>query len=182
MSPGARLEDLRIDCRGTQYGRGLRYASCLDAFRTFRHGQAVNPAVIRRRGPESAAHKLPWIWASGDGRCTFNIVMRGRGDSETTTGTEIGRAAWQLMNECVRDQGGQGGVISGIGQHGALGIIIRPYDPVNVECGNRPRTYDSSKCEALLGEVPADVSPELVWGPPHTSGVDNPIPHTWVVG
>lgn len=65
MGPGARLEDLRIDCRGAQYGRGLRYASCLDAFRTFRHGQAVNPAVIRRRGPEPAAHKLPWIWASG---------------------------------------------------------------------------------------------------------------------
>lgn len=68
------------------------------------------------------------------------------------------------------------------GQHGTLGIIIRPYDPVNVECGHKPRTYDSSKCEVLLGEIPADTGPEKVWGPPHTAGVDIAMPHTWVVG
>ena len=50
-----------------------------------------------------------------DGTCTFSVVMRGRASSEITSGTEIARAAWKVMNECVRDQGGQGGIVSGLG-------------------------------------------------------------------
>lgn len=53
--------------------------------------------------------------ALGDGTCTFNVVMRGRASSATTKGIEIARAAWKVMNECVRDQGGQGGIVSGLG-------------------------------------------------------------------
>lgn len=41
--------------------------------------------------------------------------MKGSAPSETTTGKEIARAAWKLLNECVRDQDNQGGVITGIG-------------------------------------------------------------------
>lgn len=65
LNPAASPNDLQIDCRGSQYGTGLRYSSCLDAFRTFSHGQAVNPVQIRRRGPGEAAHQLPWMWVSG---------------------------------------------------------------------------------------------------------------------
>lgn len=68
LNPAASLEDFQINCRGSQYGTGLRYSSCLDAFRTFSHGQAVNPVQIRRRGPGEAAHKLPWMWVSGTRR------------------------------------------------------------------------------------------------------------------
>lgn len=52
---------------------------------------------------------------TGDGRCVFDIDMRGSVSSEKTTGREIARAAWKLLNECVRDQGGQGGIVSNIG-------------------------------------------------------------------
>ncbi|KAL9013856.1 MAG: hypothetical protein Q9173_001474 [Seirophora scorigena] len=106
--------------------------------------------------------------------------MKGRSDIETTTGAEIARAAWKLVNECVRDQRGQGGTISG--QHGNLGIIIRTYDPINVDCVNEPRTYDSGKCEALLDEVPADTAPVKTWGPPRQAGVDIEIPFWWELG
>ena len=41
--------------------------------------------------------------------------MKGPAPFETTTGKDIARAAWRLVNECVRDQGNQGGVVSGIG-------------------------------------------------------------------
>ena len=51
-----------------------------------------------------------------DGRCIFDIVMRGTAPSETTTGRDIARAAWILLNECVRDHGSQGGVVSNIGK------------------------------------------------------------------
>lgn len=51
-----------------------------------------------------------------DGRCIFDIVMRGTAPLETTTGRDIARAAWILLNECVRDHGNQGGVVSNIGK------------------------------------------------------------------
>lgn len=149
---------------------------------------------------------------SGDGRCTFDFVMRGRAAAETTTGVDIARAAWKLMNECVRDQGGQGGVLSGLGMYnhlrsspstpgcldpisegrlaksifdfstgrtGTLGIIIRSHKPANIQCGTIPQTYDSSKCDDLLNELPADQAPEKTWGPPRQRGVDIPTPHVW---
>lgn len=61
----ANLTDIQIDCQGSRYGRGLRYSSCLDAFRTFQHGATENPVEIRRRGAGQAARKLPWMWVSG---------------------------------------------------------------------------------------------------------------------
>ncbi len=59
------LEEPQIDCRGSRYGRGLLYSSCLNAFRTFQQGATENPVPIRRRGPGMAARKLPWMWVSG---------------------------------------------------------------------------------------------------------------------
>ncbi|KAL8860189.1 MAG: hypothetical protein Q9178_003453 [Gyalolechia marmorata] len=172
------LEEPQIDCQGSRYGRNVMYNSCLNAFRTFQHGATDNPVDIRRRGPGMAARKLPWMWVSDDGLCTFNVVMRGRAASDTTTGEEIARAAWKVMNKCVRDQG-VGGIISGIGQHDTLGIIIRPYNPSNVVCGSDPQSYEPTKCDALLNELPAETGPERTFGPRYQPGVDVPIPHAW---
>lgn len=68
-----------------------------------------------------------------------------------------------------------------VGQQGTLGIIIRPYDPVKVECGSRRQTYDSSKCDVLLNGIPAETGPEKTFGPPHQAGVEVPMPHEWRV-
>lgn len=62
----------------------------------------------------------------GDGRCTFDIVIQGRRNFESTTGAELGRAAWKLMNECVRDQGGQGGVLSNLGKNKFASPLFPP--------------------------------------------------------
>lgn len=50
----------------------------------------------------------------------FDITTRGRIPFDITSGQEVARAAWRLMNECVRDQGGQGGVVTGIGMYRKL--------------------------------------------------------------
>ncbi|KAL8668590.1 MAG: hypothetical protein Q9168_006789 [Polycauliona sp. 1 TL-2023] len=68
------------------------------------------------------------------------------------------------------------------GQKGTLGIIIRPYDPANVQCGPRGQVYDDTKCDALLNEVPAETIPERTWGPRNKPGVDIGIPYAWRLG
>ncbi|KAL8646120.1 MAG: hypothetical protein Q9210_006309 [Variospora velana] len=219
VDPAASSNNIQIDCRGSHYGTGLSYSSCLDAFGTFTRGGAENPVTIGRRRTGKYTQNVPWRWVSGDGRCTFDIVIRGRSNFESTTGAELGRAAWKLMNECVRDQGGQGGVLSNLGrnaspfpsstmtsfqghlatqnslgsntrlnltsstcdlgQRGSLGIIIRPYDPVDITCGTRPQDYGQNKCDALLDTLPADVAPARTWGPRGDANVDINIPHAW---
>lgn len=52
----------------------------------------------------------------GDGRCVFDIVMKGTAPSETTSGLELAGAARRLIHECVGAGGGVGGVASNIGK------------------------------------------------------------------
>lgn len=63
----------------------------------------------------------------GDGRCVFDIVMKGTAPHETTTGQEIARAASELLNECVRDQRGQAGVASNIGMPCKARVVSTHY-------------------------------------------------------
>ena len=131
--------------------------------------------------------------------------MKGTAPFETTNGVEIARAAWKLLNECIRDQAGQGGTLPGIGktwpvllrildlscwdshklpsisgQKATLGIILRSYDPSNIRCGTSPQRYTKYfKCNLLLREVPADVSPPIRFGPSNQSGIDKALPMGW---
>ncbi|KAI4275815.1 MAG: hypothetical protein LQ337_002916 [Flavoplaca oasis] len=107
---------------------------------------------------------VPVRWISEDGLCVFDIVKRGTGPAERTSGYQIARAAWQLMNQCVRDSGGQGGVVSGIGQSGSLGVFIRKNNPVDVQCDEEPQTYGRDACARLLLSLPAAVQPRRVFG------------------
>ncbi|KAL8729981.1 MAG: hypothetical protein Q9181_004827 [Wetmoreana brouardii] len=119
--------DIQIQCRGRQFGTRLDYGSCLDAFRTFPYGHSDAPVLIGRRGHGPYVRKLPWRLVSGDGRCVFDIVLKGTALQETTTGQEIARAAWKLVNECVRDQGGQGGVVSNIGMLSQTSSVLSDF-------------------------------------------------------
>ena len=78
----------------------------------------------------------------------------------------------KIIKRCIPDA-------TFVGQHGTLGIIIRPYDPSNVICGSEPQSYEPTKCEALLNELPADTGPERTYGPRYQPGVDVPMPHEW---
>lgn len=51
----------------------------------------------------------------GNGLCTIDIVKKGTAEFDMSSGPELSRAMWKLINQCVRDEGGQGGVASNIG-------------------------------------------------------------------
>ena len=57
--------DIQIQCRGSQFGFGLSYRSCLDAFSTFDEGASRVPIRIGRRVTDGYARYLPWKWVSG---------------------------------------------------------------------------------------------------------------------
>ncbi|KAL9007878.1 MAG: hypothetical protein Q9173_006938, partial [Seirophora scorigena] len=181
------LNDVQVRCGGRQFGTGLQYRSCLDAFSSFPFGGLDDPMDVGRRDTGLYDQNLPWKWVSSttplwDGRCVLDIVMKGPAAFERTTGREIARAAWKLINECVRDQQGQGGVVQGIGRSGALGIFIRSYDPRNVECGTVTFPHwNDTDCAALMDTIPADVAPPKTWGPKRQPGVDNGLPYVLIV-
>ncbi|CAL8580387.1 hypothetical protein XPA_006115 [Xanthoria parietina] len=178
--PGSSLKDVKIQCRGPSFGTGLNYDSCRDAFATFRYGSDNIPVLIGQRGTGTYAHNLPWRWISGDGLCTFDVIKRSAVIAEETTGIEVARSAWNLMNKCVRDQGGIGGIISGIGRTGGLSILIRKHDPANVVCWNAPKQYyGPESCGHMLGHIKADIAPLVTWGPRNVPGVDRELPSTF---
>lgn len=65
VEPAASSNDIQIECRGSQYGTGLRYSSCLDAFGTFTSGGTENPVTIGRRRTGEYVQNVPWRWVSG---------------------------------------------------------------------------------------------------------------------
>ncbi|KAL8980719.1 MAG: hypothetical protein Q9205_004279 [Flavoplaca limonia] len=160
--PGKPLEDIQIQCNPS-LGTGINYASCLDAFGIFKRGTSNIPITVGQRY-EPVTMSIPVRWISADGLCVFDIVKRGTGPAERTSGYQIARAAWQLMNQCVRDSGGQGGVVSGIGQSGSLGVFIRKNNPDNVQCNEEPQTYGRDACAQLLLSLPAAVQPRRIFG------------------
>lgn len=176
----ASSNDIRIDCKGAQYGFKVKYGSCLDAFSTFTDGGTSNPVRVGRRNTGSGyTQNLPWKWVSGDGVCTFDVIIRGRNPSDITSGGELARSAWKLMNECVRDQGGQGGIVTGIGRAGSIAITVRPYDPSKVRCGSTPQEYGETICEPALDMLPAEVTPIRRWGARGSRDIDYPLPFSW---
>lgn len=111
------LQDPQVLCQAITIGPRLNYRSCLDAFGTFKQGGDETPRPVGQRRPtgNNDLHSLPWRWISRDGSCIFDIVLARAAVSEVTSGFEIARAAWRLMHECVRDQGGVGGIVTGAG-------------------------------------------------------------------
>ncbi|KAL8684655.1 MAG: hypothetical protein Q9224_006209, partial [Gallowayella concinna] len=147
-------------------GTGLSYNSCFDAFRTFGHRDGYGPVRVGQRGTGTYAYNLPWRRISVDGRCTFDIIKQGSSNFEDTTGAEITRAARDLLNQCVRDQGQKDGIITGIGKSGSLSIVLRKYNPSGITCQEQtPQHFGADKCDILLANMPADVIPKK-WGPP----------------
>ncbi|KAL8686395.1 MAG: hypothetical protein Q9218_007136 [Villophora microphyllina] len=176
---GSSLNDLQIDCHESQYGTNLNYDSCLDAFRTFELGSNTNPVQVRKRGTGEGVFAiwLPYRLISGNGVCTIDIVKKGTADFEVTSGAELSRATWKLINKCVRDEGGRGGVASNIGRSATLGIILRSYNPTQVQCSPHPNQhYGFDECHVLLDYIPADVAPLKTWGPRGEPGVDVGLP------
>ncbi|KAL8635813.1 MAG: hypothetical protein Q9228_006735 [Teloschistes exilis] len=191
------LNDSRRQCNGAQYGTNLNYDSCLDAFRTFELGTHPGDVLVGKRGIGQGqfAIWLPYRLVSGNGLCTIDIVKKGTAEFDMSSGPELSRAMWKLINQCVRDEGGQGGVASNIGplrsggseragkltlltgEHKTLGIILRPYNPSRVQCSRQAdQHYGIDHCHVLLDHVPAEVAPLKTWGRLGDTGVDIGLP------
>ncbi|KAL9576214.1 MAG: hypothetical protein Q9212_007287 [Teloschistes hypoglaucus] len=164
------LNDSLRKCNGAQYGTNLNYDSCLDAFRTFQLGAHPGDVLVGKRGigEGNFAIWLPYRLISG---------RKGTAEYDTSSGTELSRAMWKLINQCVRDEGGQGGVASNIGEHKTLGIILRSYNPSQVQCSRQAdQHYGFDECHVLLDHVPAAVAPLKTWGRLGDPGVDVGLP------
>ncbi|KAL8658950.1 MAG: hypothetical protein Q9226_000688 [Calogaya cf. arnoldii] len=74
--------------------------------------------------------------------------------------------------------------LPGIGQIGALGIIVRKHDPSHIKCwphGTVPvQHYPEERCSQFLAKLVADVAPLIIWGPEGVSGVKEPLPKIYV--
>ena len=64
QSPANPLDDIQIQCKGPSFGTGINYASCLDAFGTFRRGTNTRPITIGQRG-QRVGLSVPSRWISG---------------------------------------------------------------------------------------------------------------------
>lgn len=64
QSPANPLDDIQIQCRGPSFGTGINYASCLDAFGTFRRGTDTRPITVGQRG-QRVGLSVPSRWISG---------------------------------------------------------------------------------------------------------------------
>ncbi|KAL8817352.1 MAG: hypothetical protein Q9223_003792 [Gallowayella weberi] len=163
----------RIHCGGST---GLNYDSCFDAFQTLDHRDVHLPVRVGQRGTGFFAYNLPWRRISGDGRCAFDIIIRGAAKFEVTTSWELNSAALDLMNKCVRDEGQKGGIISGIGKTKSISIILRGYDASAVSCQDGyPQYYGPDQCDIVLANMAADVRPTK-WGPRGSAGIDQITP------
>jgi len=58
-----------------------------------------------------------------------------------------------LIDICVRGNPNQGGIVSNLGQHGALAVRIMPYRP-NVLCANQGTAPPPMACREVLDHLP----------------------------
>lgn len=55
------------------------------------------------------------LYGTGDGFCTWDIIRTGGAPYSLVTGNELVAAATQMLDECVRDNRGMGGIATHIG-------------------------------------------------------------------
>ena len=111
---------LTAACNGAKLGLGLVYDACFAAISTFETPIADN-ATVGPHGHRQRYHfHLPWRWISSDGRCAFNIVEDNQYLFALATANELAMAATTLLNTCVRNGGGKGGIVTNTGGFVAL--------------------------------------------------------------
>ncbi|KAL8808877.1 MAG: hypothetical protein Q9200_003941 [Gallowayella weberi] len=157
ISTGPPLNDTRnrIHCGGST---GLNYDSCFDAFQTLDHRDVHLPVRVGQRGTGFFAYNLPWRRISGDGRCAFDIIIRGAAKFEVTTSFELNSAALDLMNKCVRDEGQKGGIISGIGKFISQSTHLKFYqvlDVTSMSLQAKQKASASSSADTTLRQLAA---------------------------
>ncbi|MCJ1453921.1 hypothetical protein MMC28_004270 [Mycoblastus sanguinarius] len=164
----------------------MNYDSCVDAFNTFQETRTGN-LTIGPRAQTAMTYslqydlQLPVRWISGDGRCIFDIVKRGPNLQTQATALEIQAAGVSLLNLCLKDGGGQGGIASGVGPSGDIGVILRPYTPRNVDCGNTGPGAFANDCDLMGQTMQAATAPLVRFGPKESPDTDVGLPFIWAM-
>ena len=76
------------------------------------------------------------------------------------TALELHGTALSLLNLCAKDGGGQGGIASGVGPNADIGVILRPYDPSKVDCGESGKLLLPRETFSVV-ESPSGQAPKL---------------------
>ncbi|KAL8830787.1 MAG: hypothetical protein Q9170_005570, partial [Blastenia crenularia] len=56
---------------------------------------------------------------------------------------------------------------------------MRLYEPNAIECGTIDQPFNDDKCDLLLQNIPAEISPKKTWGPEGQAGVDGVLPYSF---
>lgn len=105
---------LKIACDATKYGKNLKVNSCRNVFRFLRRDETRYTFAERDSGvPHDVP--LPLRTLSSDGLCFVQPILKKDAISGYATSTEIGQAAFTMLQTCVIERG-MGGMAFNIGE------------------------------------------------------------------
>ncbi|KAL6713734.1 hypothetical protein ACLMJK_008226 [Lecanora helva] len=149
-----KLSDTRLTCDGSTYKRNLIRDSCVDAASTIPRDE--EPLSVADRTYGDIDIPLPARWISGDGRCVFDIAKASNDPIEVDFASlkDFSTAASMLIGSCLGRGGRQGGIVTGLGASGRLGLIMTSYAPT-VTCGEAESFFPRDSCHDIISLMPA---------------------------
>jgi len=100
---------------------------------------------------------------TGDGLCAIDISLKRDFDFDTMIPDDMKLSVRALIDICVRGNPNQGGVVTNLGENGALAVRITPYRP-NVQCGHPGTAPPFMNCREVLDLMPTS-GLQLRFGP-----------------
>ncbi|CAF9917148.1 MAG: hypothetical protein ALECFALPRED_011061 [Alectoria fallacina] len=192
------LSHLIIQCDASEYGHGLNYDSCHDAYDQIPHFVSEMTWGPRTQGRWTV--NLPWRAYSSnlasiasiaqvgaeaqghtaDGLCAINVSSRsGVAVSDKASWYRIAQAAFEVLEQCVRPET-WGGSLKNLGQKSNLIVSVLSYTP-HVHC-SAPRAAPPTikACAELQNRMFASAD-ALVFGPMEEPGVEAGLPQSWLL-
>lgn len=165
----------RVYCNGNVYRRNLRESSCVNALQEIPQ-DPTRVALGARGGPTDFDVGLPFRWISDDGLCVFDIYIPRDDIIDQASTYEFHQAAFNLVHSCISGSGTPtGGIVTGIGRYGRLGLIMTSYEPA-VRC-QRAVGLEPSNCLDIELNMPVTKTVQ-VFGQAGEAGVEIELPYT----
>ncbi|CAD6589690.1 MAG: hypothetical protein ASARMPRED_004173 [Alectoria sarmentosa] len=164
---------LKIACDGTLYGKNLKVSSCRNIFHFLSKDETEFRFAQRDSGVPCDV-PLPLRTLSTDGLCFVQLLLKKDAVSGRATSTEIGQAAFTLLQTCVIERG-MGGMAFNIGGDNQLNVAIANYKP-SVKCDSTSAAGPPWKsCVAIFANMRA-TKQLRIFGYSEDPGVDESLP------
>ncbi|CAF9905584.1 MAG: hypothetical protein ALECFALPRED_001037 [Alectoria fallacina] len=164
---------LKIACDATLYGKNLKVSSCRNIFHFLSKDETQFRFAQRDSGVPCDV-PLPLRTMSTDGLCFVQPVLKKDAVIGRATSTEIGQAAFTLLQTCVVERG-MGGMAYDIGGDNNLGVAIANYKP-NIKCDSTSAAGPLWKsCVAVFANMKA-TKQARIFGYSGDPGVDEGLP------